>query len=111
MNRDREIEIRKEYVEKVLALALKPKKGFNAIQYGRDKISDREFIRIMDYRGTALTLEVTAMSLEGILAEVSKYAIIGIVGKHSKVGQSDCAVYDEKVLLDIAPLFAKTGLA
>lgn len=111
MNREKEQQIKREYVEKVLALALKPKKGFGGITYATDRMTDSEYIRITDVRGSAATLNITACSLEEILGDVCKIVLVGVLGKHDRMQLPANLVTEDRELLRIAPLFnAEFGL-
>lgn len=105
MNKENEYRIRRAYVEKVLALALKPKTGFDYIRYAKEAHTDREFIRIADKRGTHITLEVTAQPLEEIMQDVFKIALFGIMGKHDRITVPGNIITDGAALLELAPIF------
>lgn len=105
MTREKEREIRKIYIERVLKLTLKPKKGFESIQYAVQRKTDAEYIRIKDIRGTSMTLNITGESLEDIMHSVFKIIIIGEIEKHERLTAPANIVTDRDELLKIAPLF------
>lgn len=105
MTREKEREIRKIYIERVLKLALKPRKGFESIQYAIQRRTDAEYIRIKDKRGTSMTLDITGESLEGVLLDICKIIVIGEMGKHERLIVPENIVTDREELLKLAPLF------
>lgn len=105
MTREKEREIRKAYIERILKLALKPKKGFESIQYAIQRKTDAEYIRIKDKRGTSITLDITGESLEEIMLDICKIMIIGEMGKHEKLEAPANIIRDRNELLKLAPLF------
>lgn len=105
MNKGEEFTVRKLYVEKILHTAMKPKRGFDYIKYARDAVTDREFVRIADKRGTHITLEITAEPLEDVMTDLFTIALFGIVGKHDRLRVPGNIITDGAELLEIAPLF------
>lgn len=105
MTREKEREIRKAYIERILGLTLKPKKGFGSIQYAIQRKTDAEYIRIIDKRGTSITLDVTGESLEEIMLDIFKIMIIGEMGKHERLKPPEGIIRNREELLKLAPLF------
>lgn len=106
MTRERECQIKREYIEMVLRLALRPKRGFDSIKYAKDRMTDNEYMRISDSRGSAVTLNITASTLEEILVDVSKIVLVGVLGRHDKMSLPASLVTEDRELLRIAPLFS-----
>lgn len=109
MSRAKEYELRKMYIEKVLGTTLKARRGFQGIRYGREPLTDAEYIRISDIRGTTITLNITGRSLEQIMIDVFKVVVIGTMGKHERITVPEI-ITDRETLLELAPLFKPTGL-
>lgn len=105
MTRENEREIRRIYIERVLKLTLKAKKGFESIQYAVDRKTDAEYIRIKDKRGTSITLDITGEGLEDVMFSVFKIMIIGEMGKHDRLTAPANIITDSEDLLKVAPLF------
>lgn len=110
MNRNKEIRAREYYVNEVLFNAMRPKKAFGGIKYARDPITDQEYVKISDIRGAAVTLNITAYTLEDILTDVCKVILVGVLGKHDKMQLPAGIVTDGDQLIKIAPLFKERGL-
>ena len=110
MNRNKEIRAREYYVNEILYNAMRPKKGFDNIKYARDSITDQEYVKISDIRGAAVTLNITAYTLEDILTDVCKVILVGVLGKHDKMQLPAGIVTDGDQLIKIAPLFKERGL-
>lgn len=72
---------KKAYTEVLLAGVMGVKKGFHYIKYARAARTDTEYIRIGDLRGTAITLNVTALDLEDIMMVVCDYIVNGPGGR------------------------------
>ena len=111
MNKHDEFDVRQKYVEGILGQALKPKKGFGGIKYARNTMTDQAYIRISDLRGSAITLDITALTLEEVLTDVSKIVLVGVLGKHDKMTLPASIVTDGNDLLKLSPLFVQTGMA
>ncbi len=105
MDRIRDYNQRKAYVELSLASMLKAKRGFDFIKYVKAYRTDEEFIRIGDLRGCTVTFNVTASPLSEIMEVVCDYVISGPLGK---IARNNIVVDDEK-LLSIAPLFKEVA--
>ena len=105
MTREKEREIRKIYIERVLRLALKPKEGFESIQYAIHRKTDAEYIRIKDKRGTSITFDITGESLEEVMLDIFKITIIGEKGKHERIEAPANIIRNRNELLKLAPLF------
>lgn len=99
MNKGQIFTARKYYVEKVLGEAIKVKQDFASIRYGHKGVTDGEFIRIADTLGRAITLDITALTLEEILEAVARVVLAG------KVSAPKCIVTDTNELRAIAELF------
>lgn len=105
MEKAKEYETRRAYIEKILGLALKPKTGFDYIRYAHETLTDREFVRIADKRGTHVTLEITAQPLEEIMADIFKIVLFGVMGKHDRMTVPGNIITDGAALLELAPIF------
>lgn len=110
MNRNKEVNARRHYVEDILCRAMQPKKGFESIRYATDSVKEQEYIKISDVRGSAVFINITGNSLEDILADVCKIMLIGILGKHDKMTLPAGIITDGEQLLKIAALFKERGL-
>lgn len=110
MNRNKEIKAREYYINEILYNAMRPKKAFGGIKYARDPITDMEYVRISDIRGAAVTLNITAYTLEDILTDVCKVILVGVLGKHDKMQMPVGIVSDGDELIKISPLFKERGL-
>ena len=105
MDRIRDYNQRKAYVELVLAKMLKAKPDFDFIKYVRAFRTEDEYIRIGDLRGCTVTFDITAEPLEGIMRLVCDYVVSGPLGKVA----INHIVADNQKLLYIAPLFKEVG--
>lgn len=101
MDRIRDYNQRKAYVEIALANMLKAKRGFDFIKYVQAFRTEEEFIRIGDLRGCTVTFNVTASPISEIMEIVCDYVVSGPLGK---IARNNIVVDNEK-LFSIAPLF------
>lgn len=101
MDRIRDYNQRKAYIELALANMLKAKPDFDFIKYVRAFRTEDEYIRIGDLRGCTVTFDITAEPLEGVMRLVCDYVVSGPLGKIA----IDHIVADNQKLLYIAPLF------
>ena len=92
---------KRAYVEVLLAQVMRVKKGFDYIRYARESQTEGEYIRIGDLAGRAVTLDVTAFSLNDIMVAVCDYIVNGPCG--DKV--INCIVHDEDRLIETSRLF------
>lgn len=105
MNREKERELRKMYIERVFGLTLKPKKGFESIRYAVDRKTDAEYIRIKDKRGTSMTIDITGDDLETVMFDICRIIVLSEIGKHEKLMPPDGLIRNREDLLKLAPLF------
>jgi hypothetical protein len=92
---------RKDFVESGIKPLMKAKQDFQDLRYARSSITNREYIRITDITGKALTLDITGDSLEKILMDASRIILMGEEKVHAPTG----TIIDMEVLRKIAPLF------
>ena len=92
---------KRAYVEVLLSGVMDVKRDFAYIKYARTKLTDQEYIRIGDKRGTSVTLNVTALGLEDIMNVVCDYIVNGPVGKTV----IRYIVHEDRELLGVADLF------
>lgn len=105
MDRIRDYNQRKAYVEIALGNMLKAQRGFDFIRFVRAFRTEEDYIRIGDLRGCTVTFDVTAAPLEGIMEIVCDFVVSGPLGK---VARNHLVVDNEK-LLSIAPLFKEVA--
>ena len=96
---------KRAYVEVILANLMRVKKGFHYIKYARAALTDVEYIRIGDLRGTAVTLNVTALGLEDIMMVVCDYIVNGPGGRIV----INYIVHRDEELLKAAELFKEVA--
>lgn len=77
MNRGQEYENRKNYIEKLICGVMAAKKDFESIQYARSGVTDREFVRVRDIFGKAVTIEITGETLEKVLSDICRIILTG----------------------------------
>lgn len=105
MDRIRDYNQRKAYVEIALGNMLKAQRGFDFIKFVRAFRTEEDYIRIGDLRGCTVTFDVTAAPLEGIMEIVCDFVVSGPLGKTAR---NHLVVGNEK-LLSIAPLFKEVA--
>lgn len=105
MDRIRDYNQRKAYVEIALANMLKAQRGFDFIKFVRAYKTEEEYIRIGDLRGCTVTFDVTASPLEEIMRLVCDYVVSGPIGSVAK----NHIVVDNEKLFSIAPLFKEVA--
>lgn len=77
MTRGQAFRERKYFVEFTIAEILKHKADFDYIKYAHTGLTDCEYIRIGDVQGRAITLDITARSLEGIVEDIARIILMG----------------------------------
>ena len=92
---------RKNFVETGVGTLMSAKKDFESIKYARSAVTDREYVRIRDIFGKAITIEITGDDLEKILTDMCRIILMG----EEKVSPPNC-VTDKDTLRSIATLFA-----
>lgn len=105
MDRIRDYNQRKAYVEIALGNMLKAQRGFDFIKFVRAFRTEEDYIRIGDLRGCTVTFDVTAAPLEGIMEIVCDFVVSGPLGKTAR----NHLVVDNEKLLSIAPLFKEAA--
>ena len=101
MNRGQIFESRKRFVEDGIGLMMSVKRDYAFIKYARTGLTDSEYMRIGDIQGRAVTLDITARSLEDILEDMSR---INLAGKE-KIAPPDNIITDPDKLREISALF------
>lgn len=101
MNRGQVFESRKKFVEEGIGTLMQVKQDFAFIKYARTGLTESEYIRIGDVQGRAVTLDVTAKSLEDIFEDLSRIILL----KKEKISPPDNIVVDPDVLRKISVLF------
>lgn len=101
MNRGQAFESRKNFIEKGIGALMSVKRDYAYIKYARASLTESEYIRIGDVFGKAITIDITAKSLEEIFEDVSR---INLIGKE-KIAPPSNIVTDNETLRKIAPLF------
>lgn len=96
---------KKAYIEVLLSGVMRAKKGFDYIKYARTGLTDEEYIRIGDLKGNAVTLDVTAFSLEDIMMVVCDYIVNSPTGRYVL----PCIVVDDDKLIKAARLFKEVA--
>ena len=99
MNRGQVYASRKNFVESIGDL-MAAKKDFLSIKYARSAVTDREYVRVHDIFGKAVTIEITGDDLEKILSDMCRIILMG----EENVSAPNC-VTDMDMLRRIAPLF------
>ena len=92
---------RKDFIEKGLGSLMKAKQDFQDIRYARSQTTNREYIRITDVAGKAITFDVTEDTLEKILMDASRIVLMG----EENVSTPSGTILDMDMLRKIAPLF------
>lgn len=101
MNKGQEYSIRKKFIEGTITDFLKVKEDFDYLKYARRDLTDSEYIRIGDVQGRAITLDITAMSLEEITENISRL----VLANKEKVNPPANIVSDPDVLRAISKYF------
>lgn len=99
MNKGQIYASRKNFVESIGEL-MAAKKDFLSIKYARSAVTDREYVRVHDIFGKAVTIEITGDDLEKILSDMCRIILMG----EENVSAPNC-VTDMDMLRRIAPLF------
>lgn len=95
---------RKDYVENVLCEALKVKSDFEDIRYGRNVLTEREYMRVRDIFGGHITINITNLELHEILNYACWIVLNGFV-REGGIPVPDGIVADKDELRKLAPLF------
>lgn len=101
MNRGQVYASRKNFVENGVGELLTAKRDFESIKYARSAVTDREYVRICDIFGKAVTIEITGDDLEKILSDMSRIILMG----EEKVSAPSGVITDQDALRKISPLF------
>ena len=101
MNRGQVYESRKKFIEDGIAALMAVKQDYAYIKYARANVTDSEYVRIGDVFGKAVTLDITARSLEDIFEDISR---INLLGKENIAPPSNI-VDDKDELRKISGLF------
>ena len=105
MNKGQIYQRRKEYIELILGAMLKPKTGFDSIKYGRYNKTDKEYVRLTDLRGNAVTLNITGEKLERVMEMICDYVVNGPSGDIV----INYILFDDATLYSLAPLFKEVA--
>lgn len=100
MNRGQVYESRKRFVVDGIGRMMQAKRDFGSIKYARSAITDREYVRVQDIFGKAVTIEITGDDLEKILTDMCRVILMG----EEKVSSPNC-ITDLATLRKISPLF------
>lgn len=99
MNKGQVYASRKNFVESIGEL-MAAKEDFLSIKYARSAVTDREYVRVRDIFGKAVTIEITGDDLEKILSDMCRIILMG----EENVSAPNC-VTDMDMLRRISPLF------
>ena len=91
---------RKNFIENGVGYLMAAKKDFESIQYARSAVTDREYVRIRDIFGKAVTIEITGDDLEKVLSDMCRVILMN----EEKIAPPAC-VTDTDTLRKISPLF------
>ena len=91
---------RKNFIENGVGYLMAAKKDFESIKYARSAVTDREYVRIRDIFGKAVTIEITGDDLEKVLSDMCRVILMN----EEKIAPPDC-VTDTDTLRKISPLF------
>jgi len=97
---------RKNFVENGIGSLMTAKEGFESIKYARSAVTDREYVRIRDIFGNAVTIEITGDDPERIFSNMCRYIVFCEKTKEEKIIPPSGIVTDKNLLIKIAPLFA-----
>ncbi len=89
------------FIEGTVYNLLKHKEDFDFIKYGRTLLKGKEYMRIGDIQGNAVTLDVTGRSLEAIAEDIARIILIG----KEDIAPPDNIVTDQEEKRAIAHLF------
>lgn len=89
------------FIESTVYNFLKYKKDFGRIKYGRTLKTGKEYVRIGDIQGNAVTLDVTGRSFEAIAEDVARILLIG----KENIAPPDNIVTDQEEKRSIYHLF------
>lgn len=101
MTKGQDYMARAYFIESTVDRFLKHKKDFDYIRYTRSKHTDGEYIRIADMQGRAITLDITARSLEDIAEDIARIILIG----KEKIAPPDNIITDPSKLRIVSMLF------
>ena len=89
------------FIESTVYNFMKHKQDFDFIKYGRTLKADKEYVRLGDIQGNAVTLDVTGRSLEAIAEDIGRIILIG----KENIAPPDNIVTDQDVKRSIHHLF------
>lgn len=101
MNMGKVYASRKNFIENGIGVLMAAKKDFESVRYARSSVTDREYVRIRDIFGKAVTIEITGDDLEKILSDMCRIILMG----EEKVSPPNC-ITDRETLRKLAPLFS-----
>lgn len=101
MNKGQIYASRKDFIENGVGELMSAKKDFESIKYARSAVTDREYVRVRDIFGKAVTIEITGDDLEKILSDMSRIILMG----EERVSVPSGVITDRDALRKIAPLF------
>lgn len=98
---------RQEFIEIKLRDILKVKSDFEDIKYGRNSLTEKEYMRVKDIFGGHITIEITNLELSQILDYVSWIVVNGYITDDKGVACPDSGgiVTDRYELRKLAPIF------
>lgn len=89
------------FIESTVARFMKHKQDFGRIKYGRTLKIGKEYMRISDIHGNAVTLDITGRSYEAIAEDVARILLIG----KENIAPPDNIVTDQEEKRSIYHLF------
>ena len=95
--------LRKDYIEGALQMALTPIRSFDGIEYTRKALTGEEFVKVSDLTGATMFLNVTDMSRAEILKDIARLVLMDDINDSAIIPIG--FVSDEETKLDIAELF------
>lgn len=101
MTKGQDFLARAHFVEDIVGTFLKQKPDFHYIKFAKSHVTDCEYVRIADRQGRAITMDVTARSLEAIAEDIARILLI----EKEKVSPPDNIVTEPHQLREVSHLF------
>lgn len=101
MNRGQVYASRKNFIENGVGELMSAKRDFDSIKYARSAVTDREYVRVSDIFGKAVTVEITGDDLEKVLSDMCRIILID----EENVSVPSGVVTDKDTLRQVAALF------
>ena len=95
------LEDRKTFIEDGIGSILSVKRDFDSIKYAKTSVTGKEIIRINDIFGRVAYIDVTGESLEKIVDDMFRIALMG----NEKVSVPTGYINDMEEVRKLAPLF------